>query len=358
MSPDVHHYSESNQDQGDGLVIVSDHDKKSRPRNIAWNRLLVAIVSLAILAISAAFGYFSFTRRPASAETDTPQYFEIKKGLTTRAIANDLKQAGLIRSSWTFLFIALVERRGVIQAGYYKLAPSMTTDEILEKLQKGEVDAFSVTIPEGYRVLQIAKLLQEKGEISPDKFIEAALGTEGTLFPDTYIFPRNIESAKIVRQMREDYDTHATKLKLTSEQLIIASIVEREAKADDERAKIAAVYKKRADENMLLQADPTVRYALDTQTYLQTKNIDFEFWRRITKADYQNLDSPFNTYKQKGLPPAPICNPGLKSLEAAANPEKDFDYLFFFHDSEQKIHFSKTFQEHQELIQQYGLPGI
>jgi len=357
MKPDIHHYSESNQDQGEGLVIVSSQDKNNQPRGFAWNRLLVTVISLAVLVVSAAFGYFSFTRQPASAEADTPKYFEIKKGQTTRAIANDLKQAGLIRSSWTFLFVAQVERRGVIQAGYYKLAPSMTTDEILEKLQKGEVDAFSATIPEGYRVLQIAKLLQEKGEISPDKFIEAALGTEGTLFPDTYIFPRNLESAKIVRQMRENYDAHATKLKLTSEQLIIASIVEREAKTDDERAKIAAVYKKRADENMLLQADPTVRYALDTQTYLQTKSVSFEFWKSITKTDYQNLSSPFNTYKQKGLPPAPICNPGLKSLTAAANPEKDFDYLFFFHDSEQKIHFSKTFQEHQEQIQKYGLAG-
>ena len=137
--------------------------------------------------------------------------------------------------------------------------------------------------------------------------------------------------------------------------MTLASIVEREAKNDDERAKIAAVYQNRANQNMLLQADPTIRYGLDTQTYLKNKSLDFEFWAPLTRADINNLNSPFNTYKQKGYPPAPICNPGIKSIEAAKNPEPNFDYLFFFHDKNGQIHFSKTYEEHLSNIQKFGV---
>jgi UPF0755 protein len=230
-------------------------------------------------------------------------------------------------------------------------------DEILEKFENGKVDAYSVTIPEGYRVLQIARILEEKGGVDPNKFIEAAIGKEGTLFPDTYVFPLDLPPAKVVELMKEDYEKRTESLKVTPEQLILASIVEREAKTDEERPKIAAVYKNRADQNMLLQADPTVRYALDTQTYLKSKSLNFEFWQAIARSDYQGLNSPFNTYKQKGYPPAPICNPGIKSIEAAINPEPNFDYLYFFHDKNLQIHFSKTLDEHQKLIKEFGLPG-
>ena len=150
--------------------------------------------------------------------------------------------------------------------------------------------------------------------------------------------------------MRDNFDKKTVKLNPSDDQLILASIVEREAKSDDERAKIAAVYKNRADSNMLLQADPTVRYGLDTQQYLKDKNLDFTMWKGLTRADIQNFSSPFNTYKQKGYPPAPICNPGIKSIEAALYPEPNFDFLYFFHDKDGNIHLSKTYQEHQKPL--------
>jgi len=222
-------------------------------------------------------------------------------------------------------------------------------------MRKGEVDAFSLTIPEGYRTLQIAKILSKQEGIDTAKFIESATGKEGTLFPDTYIFPKSYDPSKIVKQMQDNFENRTKDLDVDDDQLIIASIVEREAIADDERPKIAAVYLNRMNKGMLLQADPTIRYGLDSLEYIRTKSVDFEFWKPITKDDISSLSTGFNTYKQKGLPPAPICNPGLKSIEATLKPAADFsDYFYFFHDKDQKIHFSKTYQEHLESLSKYN----
>jgi len=247
---------------------------------------------------------------------------------------------------------------GVLQAGNYKLNQTMSIDDMLKKFHSGDIDAFKITIPEGYRVLQIAKEIQQKAEIDSNLLIESAIGTEGTLFPDTYVFAHGLPLAKIIGEMKEDFQEKTSKLDLSHEDLIIASIVEREAITNEERPKIATVYKNRLRENMRLEADPTVRYAMDTQIYLKNKNVDFTFWQPVTRSDINSTISPFNTYKNKGLPPAPICNPGLKSIEATINYDKGFsDYYYFFHDAEQKIHFEKTLSEHTKDIAEYGLPN-
>jgi len=356
MGSDVKRYDSDKKPRSSReLILKIDEEDRPRKRSAA-SKILLYLGVFAVLFVLIAFSAVNFLRRPANANGEF-KYFEIEQGCSLTFVASELKNEGLIRSRFAFIFLSKVDGSS-IKAGYYKLSSSMGLDEIIDKLEKGEVDAFSVTIPEGYRVLQIAKTLSEKGEISSGKFIEAAIGTEGTLFPDTYVFPTNSEPAKIVRTMKENYDKKIAGKIISTDQLILASIVEREAKNDDERAKIAAVYEKRAKNNMLLQADPTIRYALDTQTYLKDHSVNFDFWKGITKSDYQSLNSPFNTYKQKGYPPAPICNPGIKSIEAALNPAKDFgDYLYFFHDKDGTIHFSKTFEEHTSQIQQYGVSG-
>lgn len=355
MNPDVKRYdSDKNPRSSRGLVLrVGEKDK---PKRHLLSKILIYIGAFVILIILIVFSAVNFLRRPADQNGEF-KYFEIQSGRSSAWVADELKKEGLIRSRFAFIFLSKVEGNS-IEAGYYKLSPSMGLDEVIDKLERGEVDAFSVTIPEGYRVLQTAKTLSERGEVDSGKFIEAAVGTEGTLFPDTYVFPKNSEPAKIVRTMKENYEKKTANVVISSDQLILASIVEREAKNDDERSKIAAVYDNRAKNNMLLQADPTIRYALDTQTYLKDHSANFDFWKGITKSDYQSLNSPFNTYKQKGYPPAPICNPGMKSIEAALNPAKDFgDYLYFFHDKDGTIHFSKTYEEHTSQIQKFGISG-
>jgi UPF0755 protein len=343
------HYKQKERVQDDELEIKSG-EKISRSGKIYY------IVGLAALILAVTLAVINFNLRALSSDKDEFGYFEVVKGESTKQISNNLKSRGLIRSSLSFYWWAKFSNAN-LQAGHYKISAGMTSKEIMEKFNKGEVDAYSVTIPEGYRVLQVIKLFKQKAEIDESKFVAAAIGTEGTLFPDTYVFPTNSEPEKIIKIMQDNFDKKTADLKLTQDQLILASIVEREAITDDERAKIAAVYTNRVNKGMLLQADPTIRYGLDTQQYLDKKTVDsIEFWLPITKADYQNLASPFNTYKSRGLPPAPICNPGIKSIQAAVSPEKDFDSLFFFHDKNQQIRFSKAYDEHLKQIQEYGLP--
>lgn len=347
------HYKQNRHSPDDDLEIKSG-EKKAAPNRVYT--ILYYVAGLIAVLIAVSLAVINFNLRALSADKDEFSYFEIKKGESTKQISNNLKTSNLIRSSAAFYWWVKFSHTN-LQAGYYKVSAGMTSKEIMEKFYDGEVDAYSITIPEGYRALQIIKLFKQKAELDENKLVTAAIGTEGTLFPDTYVFPTNSEPEKIIKTMQENFDKKTADLKLSQDQLILSSIVEREAIADDERAKIAAVYTNRINKGMLLQADPTIRYGLDTQQYLDKKTVDnIEFWQPITKADYQNLVSPFNTYKSRGLPPAPICNPGLKSIQAAVSPQKDFDYLFFFHDQDQNIHFSKTYNEHLEQIQEYGLP--
>lgn len=348
----VKRYNDSHHKR-DNLVVKDKPGKENKPfkvlRSVLFNLFLVVVV--AVLFIIA---WVNFMQRPLSSDQADFEYFEIKKGESTAEIGNRLAGVDLIRSKWAFYF-AVRFSPGVLQAGHYKLSSSMDVGEIISKIRKGEVDAYSVTIPEGYRTLQIAKLLNEQEGIDVENFIEAAVGKEGTLFPDTYLFPKDYELSKIVREMTENFEKRTKDFDLSDEQLIIASIVEREAITDEERPKIAAVYLNRTEKNMLLQADPTIRYSLDSQKYLREKSVNFEFWQAITKADISSLSTPYNTYKQKGLPPAPICNPGLKSIEATINPEQNFsEYYYFFHDKNQQIHFSKTYNEHLEALSKFN----
>ncbi len=350
MKAEVTRYDEKRQSDKD-LVVKT---KKEKKKSIFDNRLLITSGVVILLIFFASVSYVSFLGRPVSNNREDFTYFEIKKGEGKRQVADSLKKQGLIRSSLSFSINAYLSKEG-LQAGHYKISSSMKQEDILKKFATGDVDAYTITIPEGYRVLQIAKKLSEVGEVDANKFLNSAGGTEGTLFPDTYVIPYGLEESKIIKMFKDNYEKRTQGLRVTEEQLVLASIVEREAIKDDERAKIAAVYKNRTDRNMLLQADPTIRYGIDTQTYLKQKNLNFEFWQPLTKADINNLNSPFNTYKQKGLPPAPICNPGMKSIQAAQSPEPSFDYLFFFHDKNQVIHFTKTYEEHLKAIQQFGV---
>ena len=350
MKIETKNYHEEKKDKSD-LSIRTGKEKKSGGMSKVW----WGIAAFFVLVILFFASWVNFSERPVSSNSE-PVYFELKRGTSTIGIGKELKAKNLIRSKWAFVIDAKIDRRP-LKAGFYKLSPSLSMNQIIEKFERGETDAYSFTIPEGFRTLQIAKLLFEKVQITPAKFIAAATGKEGTLFPDTYLLPKGLEVAKLVQLMQDDF-TERTKAKPVSEdQLIIASIVEREAKKDDERAKIAAVYFNRLDKNMLFQADPTVQYAVDTQKYLLSKDVNFDFWQAPKKEDFQ-INSAFNTYKNRGLPPAPICNPGLKSIAAAQNPEKDFgDYLYFFHDKSQQIHFSKTLDEHQKAIKEFGVSG-
>lgn len=312
---------------------------------------LVILVLFALVGGSAGAGYAWYTaaHRPAD-PSGKEKLVEIKQGSSTRSIGQQLEKEGLIRSELAF-YIDVRLHDDLIQAGVYRLSPKMSLSDIITRLAKGDVAEHVITIPEGWRLLEIANLLQEKGIVSSHEFLKEAEGKEGYLFPDTYKFPLNVTAKDIVARMRKNFDarTNEANIDLKRTDIILASIVEREAKSDEERPKIAAVYLNRLKNNMRLEADPTVQYAKTLVDFSIT-----EPWPKITTADYRSVQSPYNTYLNDGLPPGPICNPGLSSLRAVLKPASTTN-LYFFHTADGQTIFSKTLDEHNVKKRQYDL---
>jgi UPF0755 protein len=202
----------------------------------------------------------------------------------------------------------------------------------------------SITIIEGKRREEIANQLEAAGITSAADFLKASSGDEGMLFPDTYRFFPNTSAADVVTKMKADFYNRMGNTVPTHDQLVLASIVEREASNDSERATIAAVYLNRLRIGMKLQSDPTVQYSKDSLALANDTLTNF--WSPITQADYLSANSPFNTYLIDGLPPEPICNPGQASITAAMNPATiDPGYIFFYEKNGQLL-LAKTLAQH------------
>jgi len=295
-------------------------------------RVLIGLIIFLILLFLVNF--FISLNRKASKEI----FFTVKQGQGTREISKSLKQEGLIASP--FYFNCYIYLNGwTLKNGVYKIGPQMKTKEVAEMISEGKVAANQITIIEGWRVSEIDEYLAGKKIIVKGELLKIASVDEGYLFPDTYQLPLTVNASDIRQIMVENYKTKIKGLNVTDDNLILASIVEREANRDIDRAKIAGVYLNRLKIGMKLDADPTIQYAKGS-------------WKPITRNDYANFKSPYNTYLNKGLPPTPICNPGLKSIEAVINPEKH-DYLFFFTAKDGKTIFSKTLEEHNLNLQLY-----
>lgn len=238
-----------------------------------------------------------------------------------------------------------------IKAGYYELKGNLNMKELIDVLEEGKDKVFRLTIPEGYSVAEIAELLEKMGKINKDKFyktfneIEFPYPTpngnfEGYLYPETYYIPENYDERLILRTLLREFlkkfppENYPNKEEFY-QKLIMASILEREAKLDKEKPLMASVFYNRIDKGMKLASDATVNFVYNYKK------------KRMYYKDLE-IDSPYNTYKYKGLPPAPISNPSVVSVEAAYNPAKT-DYLFFVAKGDGGHFFSKTYREHLEF---------
>lgn len=297
---------------------------------------VILIIFLLLVFILVGFGFYFYTAINHRG-TGESQDFVVRSGQSTREIAENLQAKGLITSSTVFTYYAKF-RAELIQIGVFQLSPEQNMKEILTLLASTESSKNTITIPEGWRVTQIDDFLTEKNIFQKGTLTQIASADEGYLFPDTYQFLPNSKPEDILDEMKNNFEVKTSDLKPTRENLILASIVEREAKYDQDRAKIAGVYLNRLEKNMKLEADPTIQYAKGS-------------WDKITVADYRNVISPYNTYLNLGLPPGPICNPGLKSIEAVLHPDKN-GYLYFFHKTDGHAVFSETLSEHEEKLKQ------
>lgn len=309
-------------------------------------KLLFILIPL-VLAISLAL-YLFLINRPASPK-GTTLIIEVSDSTTPSQLTQLLKRRGLIRSPRLLRTLLFLKKPKV---GLYQINPSMTSFQITQKINRGQTDAFKVTFPEGFRAAQMALRLERIAQVSTEEFLKAAQNEEGYLFPDTYYFALTITPQEIVKALKENFEAKTQDLNLSQEDVILASIVEREAKTYEERQQIATLYLSRLKLGMKLEADPTIRYGLDSIGVEKGdfKNPDFEFWKPLKISEIR-IPYPYNTYLLEGFPPGPISNPGILSLKAVKNPIQNFPYLYFFHDKEGKIEFSKNFSEHQTKLE-------
>ena len=299
-----------------------------------------------ILGVGTFLVYFGFLVKAKAGVDSTKQVFEVKEQSSTFEVAKNLESKQFVKSDWAFYVYAKLKEK-TLKPGAYLISQDMTTEEIVNKISDGKTAVRKMTIPEGWRMEQVAQYLDENNYAKYEDFITLAKNYEGQIFPDTYYVTLDSGAKEILDMMLEDYELRTADLNILGDDLVLASIIEREAKNDSDRAAISAVYKNRLKLAMKLEADPTVLYAHDTKQ-ISSGRFDmksYEFWQPIAFADYLKETSPYNTYINKGLPPAPICNPGLKSIEAAQNPDIS-NNLYFFHDSTGKIYLSETVIEH------------
>lgn len=211
-----------------------------------------------------------------------------------------------------------------------------------------------ITLVEGWRVEEMAEKLNSELGIQAAEFIQVA--KEGYMFPDTYFFEKNASASAVAQKLRDNFDVKydsnlqvgMKKLGLTPpEGVILASIVEREARSDSARKMVASILLKRLKIDMGLNADSTIQYALGYQS------AEKSWWKRhLTKADLA-VDSSYNTYLHKGLPPTPICNPSRSALQAVMNADLNTPYLYYYHDPEGIPHYAKTLEEHNQNVANY-----
>lgn len=298
-------------------------------------KVVALILFLFVLVV---VGVFVSNLGPVNAESEAKTEFVVTAGTSSSEIAKQLEERQLIKNSFSF-YVYLKLIGGKILPGTYEISPAESASSIGWTLGSGKYKTARLTIIEGWRITQIADYIQnEKKLTNVADFAAKAAGLEGYLFPDTYDVRVDISSDALIKLMRDNFTQKTAGLKLTPETVILASIVEREAQSQSDRAPIAGVYSNRIKIGMKLDADPTVQYAKGS-------------WKMITRDDYRNTISPYNTYLNEGWPPGPICSPGLAALQAAANPA-NHDYLFFFH-AQGQTHFSKTLTEHTTKVAQY-----
>lgn len=286
----------------------------------------------------------------------------IKKGMDLAEIAKLLVTEGLIRDRLSFELLA--DGKGIarkIKAGEYLLSSSMSMAQILRKLVSGDYEKSCFTIPEGYNLFQIAELLSAKGFILKERFLALtkdkgfleglgiqAKSVEGYLFPETYCVGKGADEKKIIEMMVSELNKALSQERVSSSNLSIhqlltlASIIEKETGDEKEKPLISAVFHNRLKAGIPLCSCPTVIYALLPNFDGNLKKIDLE------------IDSPYNTYKHRGLPPGPIANPGLASIKAALYPAPA-DYFYFVSMNNGRHKFSHTLEEHHRATSKYQL---
>lgn len=348
------------------------NQEQNKKQNL-WSgkKFFLGFLFCIFLLIGGVLGFFvyQYLNTPI-ADPGREEIVSIPKGLSFDKIATKLQDRDIIKSAWKFRLLARIQKKASkVQAGEFRLHTNWTAPRILETLTQGQAVLYKLSIPEGLPWWEVAGLVQKSGLSSYADFAFAiknqsllkrynipASTAEGYLFPETYHLPRpeDKDANLIVGFMLKEF-WQQTRQKLWPADppdpdklhrlVILASLIEKETSIDHERAKIAGVFVNRLKKNMRLQCDPTIIYGMGKA-----------FDGNITKKNLRNADNAYNTYRHAGLPPGPICSPGLESLKAAFKPQKH-EYLYFVSKGDKTHHFSKTLTEHNRAVRKYQLGG-
>ena len=322
---------------------------------------LFALVTVIIATIVIKLDYDKALKAPNS-DSQEKVIVQIEQGSTVEQILTKLVDQELIQEKWLTYVKLYLRQKGLaakLQAGTYELPKNLSIEEIIDSLQNGKSPDIWVTIPEGLRKDEIADILnrelskvegtdfskEEFLRLTTDKAYIQTLGLkvnisdlEGYLFPDRYAFPITAKTVDTIDKMVANFKTKVGTAD-TYNQIILASIIEREGYTNEDRPIIAGIFIKRLEEGWLLQACATLLYPIK------------DWKHEITNADKQS-SSPYNTYRRAGLPPTPICNPGLESINAVRNYEKT-PYYYYIHDDNAIVHYGRTLDEHNANISKY-----
>lgn len=318
------------------------------------SKRLLALVVFILFLLFSFFLVYKEGSLPVDKNNPDPKIFVIKPGEGLNLIINNLDKENLIRNKVVFYLI--VKQLGIektIQAGDFRLNQTMNAFQIAENLTHGTLDIW-VTIIEGLRKEEIAGIFNKALDLPESEFVN--LTDEGYLFPDTYLVPKESTVEDVKKILTDNFETRydsalrnqARKQGLTDDQVIIlASLVEKEGKLDADRLEVASIILKRYLNDWNLQIDATIQYALGYQSDEKT------WWKKnLTREDIQ-MDSPYNTYKYTGLPPGPICSPGLSSIKAVVQADPSTPYWYYISDKSSKMHYAVSLEEHNENIRRY-----
>ena len=321
------------------------------------------IISAIIPLLLSAWFSFEFYAAPKTAPKKI--MFLVEAGHGAQRIAQNLKEEGIIKKTWPFLLgYRLYYSSQSLKAGEYELDIPVSTKKILNMLAEGKVYLRPITIAEGLTRREIAEHLESLEIVDAAEFLEASTNTEllgtydieaenleGYLFPETYYFSRGTSAETIIEILvsqfktvfSEEWRQRAIEINMTPRKVVIlASLIEKETSIPEERELVSVVIHNRLRIKMKLDCDPTIIYAMKEEgTYTG----------RLLKK-HLKIDSPYNTYLRRGLPPGPICNPGQAALEAALYPA-DEKYIYFVSKNDGSHIFSRTFKEHQNAVIKY-----
>lgn len=314
---------------------------------------ITTLIVLIIFIIGGSLAWWKNGTMPANPNDNTPQIFVIDPGEGMRQVSNDLKNKGLIKDAT--IFFLLTRQMGLdtkVQAGDFRLNPSMNAYEIAENLTHGTLDIW-VTIPEGNRAAEIADILEANIPSFEKSWRTSLAANEGYLFPDTYLIPREATVDQVITLLRgnfnkkyESLENNQTNNFSKNEIVTIASLIEREAKYDSDRPLVASVIINRLKIGMALNIDAAVQYAIGYQA------LEKSWWKKNLTFDDLKINSPYNTYTNAGLPPSPISNPGIAAIKAVLNPAKT-NYLYYVSDSQGHLHFATTLEGHNANVEKY-----